>query len=82
MAYMFPFAIPTVLFLFGIIKEKYEWLLLISPSHSSSTLITSSVMRDYDWMKNSIAFVYLVAITIVLFKWIVYPKFKNNAVRG
>ena len=34
MGYMFIFTIPSLLFSFGAIAEKYEWLLMLSPSHS------------------------------------------------
>lgn len=82
MAYIFPFAIPTLLFTFGIIEEKYEWFIMISPSHSASALITSVITSEFDWTKIIVGNLYLLILAAILFIFAVYPKFKNNAVRG
>ncbi len=82
MAYMFPFAIPTILFTFGVIEKKYEWFIMISPSHSASNLITSVVINEYDWTKIIASNIYLLILASLLFVFTVYPKFKDNAIRG
>jgi fluoroquinolone transport system permease protein len=82
MAYIIPFQLPAILFTFGIIDSKYEWLLMISPSHSAETLITSAVSGEYDTVKIIIGCVYLMLLTAVLLRFAVYPKYKSNAVRG
>ena len=82
MAYTLPFTIPTLLFSFGIINVKYEWILMISPSHSSGYLISAAVYNEFDYIKVIFACLYLVILAIVLFRFIVYPRFKSNAVRG
>ncbi|HHY31202.1 MAG TPA: ABC transporter permease [Syntrophaceticus sp.] len=82
MAYLIPLGIPTMLFAFGMIDAKYEWILMLSPVHSSSNLITSAISGEFEVSKVIIGCVYLVLLTAALFKFAVYPKFKNNAVRG
>jgi len=47
MAYMFVFTIPSILFGFGVIDAKHEWMLMISPSHSAGHLIGSAVSGDF-----------------------------------
>lgn len=64
------------------IDAKYEWILMLSPVHSSSNLITSAISGEFEVSKVIIGCVYLVLLTAALFKFAVYPKFKNNAVRG
>lgn len=80
--YMLVFTLPTVLFHFGVIEEKFEWLLMISPSHSASHLITSAVSSEFSAPKLIAGCIYLIILTAVLFRFAVYPAFKDNAVRG
>ncbi|NLO82295.1 MAG: ABC transporter permease [Clostridiales bacterium] len=82
LAYMFPFTIPSILFSFGIIDAKYEWLLMVSPYHSASYLITSAVTGDYDIAMVLAGCLYLTVLAAVLFKYAVYPMYKDNAARG
>jgi fluoroquinolone transport system permease protein len=82
MGYLFVFTLPSILFNFGAIDAQYEWLLMISPSHAASRLITAAVSGEYEIAMAAAGFLYLVALAAVLFKWAVYPKFKDNAARG
>lgn len=82
MAYIIPFQLPTMLFAFDIIDKKYDWLLMFSPSHAASSMITSAVSGEFEVGRIIIASIYLVLLTAALFKFAVYPKFKSNAVRG
>lgn len=82
MGYVFPFTIPSVLFHFGVINAKYEWLLMVSPSHSASHLITSAVSGEFKIVMTVAGCLYLIFLAAVLFKYAVYPGFKRNAVRG
>lgn len=82
MGYMLLFTLPTVLFHFGIIEAKFEWLLMISPSHSASHLIASAVSSEYNVAKLIAGCLYLIILTAALFRFAVYPAFKDNAVRG
>ncbi|MGI6148312.1 MAG: ABC transporter permease [Firmicutes bacterium] len=82
MGYMFIFTIPSLLFSFGAIAEKYEWLLMLSPSHSASHLITAAVRGEYKGAMAAAGCIYLVVLAAALFRLAVYPAFKANAVRG
>lgn len=82
MVYMIFMGIPSILFSVNVIDVKYEWLLMISPSHSANTLINSVVVGDIEVVKLLIACAYLVALAVILIRFVVYPKFKDNAVRG
>ncbi|HPT78500.1 MAG TPA: ABC transporter permease [Candidatus Atribacteria bacterium] len=80
--YMFLFTMPSFLFNIGLIDAKYEWLLMLSPSHSASRLIISAVAGDFNIPMTIAGCLYLMLITAVLFKYTVYPMFKDNATRG
>lgn len=80
--YMFIFTIPSILFSIGVIDEKYEWLLMLSPSHSSSHLITSALTGEFKLVMTIAACAYLAVLSGVLFKFEVHPRFKDNAARG
>ncbi|MEZ4357377.1 MAG: ABC transporter permease [Eubacteriales bacterium] len=82
MAYMLPFTIPTILFAFGIINAKYEWLLMISPSQSAAELFSFAVSGEMETAKMIFACIYLVILSVILYRFVVLPRFKNNAVRG
>jgi len=82
MGYMFLFTIPSILYSFGVIDPKYEWLLMISPSHSASHLIASAVTGEFEIAMTIAACVYLALLAAALFKFSVYPRFKDNAARG
>jgi len=82
LGYMFVFTIPSVLFSLGAIDSKYEWLLMLSPSHAASHLISSAVKGEYSAAKAAIGCLYLAALSVVLFKQVVCPAFKANAVKG
>ncbi|MFZ5974285.1 MAG: ABC transporter permease [Bacillota bacterium] len=81
MVYLLPFTVPTILLAFGVIDMKYEWIVMLSPSHSSSNLITAAILGSYDVGKALAACVYLMLLSAALLKFAVYPKFKDNAVR-
>jgi fluoroquinolone transport system permease protein len=80
--YIFLFTAPSILLSFGIIDAKYEWLFMISPSHSANHLITSVISGEYRLAIAIAGCLYLTFLTAVLFKYVVYSKFKENAVRG
>jgi len=82
LGYMVIFTIPTILFSFGIIQEKYEWILMVSPSHSASHLIESAITGEGEMLKILFACVYLLLLSAVLLKYAVFPKFKKNAIGG
>lgn len=81
-AYMFIFTIPSVLFSFQVIDAKYEWLFMISPSHSANHLIAAAIKGEYEAGLIIAGCLYLVILAGMLFKFAVYPRFRDNAVRG
>lgn len=82
MLYMFVCTVPSILFSFGIVDAKYEWLFMISPSHSASHLISSAVRGEYQLAMIIAGCLYLTILAAALFRFAVYPKFKDNAARG
>ena len=81
MAYLFVFTLPSILLSLGAIDGKYEWLLMLSPSHSASHLISSAVTGQFRAGMAAGACVYLALLVGALFRFAVYPQFKDNAVR-
>lgn len=82
MIYMFIFTIPSLLYTLGIIDTNLEWLFMLSPSHSAGTLIGSVILGEYDMGMILFACIYLLVLALLLFRLVVYPRFKNRAVRG
>lgn len=83
MMFVIVFMMPPILFMFNVIPDKYEMLLLISPSQAGNILISSTLsVADTDWYKIAISFIYLAAITYIAMRYFVYNKFLKDAVRG
>ncbi len=82
MIFLFIFAIPSVLFTFGIIDVQYEWVMMFSPTHAASNLINSTFAGIFEWGKVIFACIYLTVLAALLLKLAVYPMFKKNAIRG
>lgn len=80
--YMFVFTIPSILFSFGVIDANYEWLFMISPSHSANHLISSAVSGEYKYAMTIGGCIYLALLSAGLFKFVVCPGFKDKAARG
>ena len=82
MVYMIFLGVPSILFSFNVIPVEFDWLLMLSPSHSASTLINSVVTSEYHVAKVIAGCLYLIILAGILLKFVVFPKFKDNAVRG
>lgn len=80
--YLFIFTLPSLLFSLGVVDSRWEWLFLISPSDAASRLITSAVMGEVQAPQAAAACLYLALLAAVLFRFAVFPQFKDNAVRG
>jgi len=80
MAYMLPMAMLPVLQELKIIDIN-EWILFASPSQSG-LIVLSSAISEVEAGEALAAFAYLMVLTLVLFKYAVYPKFKRTSVRG
>jgi len=82
LCYMFLFTVPSVLHSFGVIDAKYRWLLMISPSHAANFLVASAVRGELELPMIIVGSLYLGILAAVLFRFVVGPRFKDNAVRG
>jgi ABC-type multidrug transport system permease subunit len=80
--YVLIFTVPSILLAVNIIDAQYEWIVLISPSHAARTLFSSVVSGKFEWGKILFCCIYLPILATALMKFVVYPKFKSNAVRG
>ena len=82
LGYMLLFAVPSILNIFNLIPATFEWLLYISPSDAASSLISSAIAGSMSTGRIIGSIAYLVVLSAVLFRYIVYPMFKDRAVRG
>lgn len=73
--------VPNQLWVFGVISAEYEWLLMVSPCHSASNLITSAVSGELNIAMTIAGCLYLTILSAALSKFAVYPRFKDNAAR-
>ncbi len=80
MAYMLPMALLPILNELNIIDVN-EWILFVSPAQSGLLLLGSAV-TEVDILKVFAAFAYLLALTVILIRFAVYPRFKRVSVRG
>ncbi|OCN00398.1 hypothetical protein A7X67_16160 [Clostridium sp. W14A] len=81
-AYMLIFVVPTILLAFHVIDTQYEWVVMISPSHTASKLLSSVVSGSFDIHKVLLGSFYLPVLSAVLLRFVVLPKFKSRAVQG
>lgn len=83
MVFTFIFIIPPILIMFGIIPQKYDMLVLISPSQGANILLSSAIGGvNYEWYKIAISITYLVAITVFIMRFFIYKRFPKDAMRG
>ena len=82
MLYTIVFSLPSILVDFEVISVKYEKILFISPAHSSSELINTVMTGNMDTANVLLASFYLIIGTFCIIKFLVYPRYKEYAVRG
>ena len=82
MAYMFIFTLPPIFMAFGIIPVSYENYLIISPAYGTSYLMTAVVKGLAFDTKTMLIIGYLIILAYLLFRVVVYPRFKKNITRG
>lgn len=83
MVFVFIFIIPPVLIMLGVIPQKYDLLVLISPSEGANILLASAISGiNFEWYKIVISIVYLLAVSAVLMKFFVHKRFQKDAMRG
>jgi len=73
--------IPSLLLSLGVIPEKWNLLMLISPSHCAQILINSGFseqpLGEILWSVG-----YLLAVGLVLYPLVVYKKYKKIVIEG
>lgn len=79
--YMIVFAIPSLISALGIFSETFDNFLMISPTHVALELINFSMGVDVAIWKVVVGIIYLIGISIVLYKYVVAPKYAEMAVR-
>lgn len=80
--FMLIFTLPTIFYSLSLISENFEVFLFLSPSHCANLLMNYAISsKPIDW-KVVLSVVYQLFIAFGLFKYVIYPKFKTNTVRG
>jgi len=73
--------VPLLLVMLDIIPANLEFLALLSPTYGSKFLI-ESVFVAKDWWNVLVAIGVQIAIPALLYPLVIYPKFKQYAVKG
>lgn len=82
MTFMLVFTLPTIFYSLTLIPENFEVFLFLSPSHCADLLMNYAIQsKPIDW-KVILSVGYQIVIACGLFKYVIYPKFKSNTVRG
>jgi len=81
MLYMVLFAFPSLFYALGLLEGIFETLLLISPTHASMLLIQfgfgESITSRHLW----VSVFYLLLLSVVLAKYVVFPKYMEKGIR-
>jgi fluoroquinolone transport system permease protein len=81
MVYMITFAVPSILFELDLLGASWEYILMISPTHVSLLLMNHSFMITQPIWFILVGVLYLLGLSFVLFKYIVFPKYAETAVK-
>jgi fluoroquinolone transport system permease protein len=73
--------VPSLLYAINIIPSEYSNLMLISPSHAGQMLLNSTI-RNVETAVVIISIIYLLSLTAILYRFIIYKKFKKYAIEG
>ena len=79
--YMIIFAIPTLFFALGVFSDQFEFILMFSPTHASLLMINYAFNTSVRTVLLIIGSAYLIIMTILLFKYIIVPKYPETAVK-
>lgn len=82
MGYSVLFLLPTMLKEFGVFftEDFYQYVLLISPSQSSLNILNVGVGQSLT-LTSILSLLALSVITFVLYRFVIYPKYKAYAVK-
>ncbi len=81
MSYMILFAFPSIFYALDILGDTWEYLLLISPTHGSMLLVDLSFGKSVAPALIILSVLYLVALSFILAKFIVFPKYIEKAIK-
>jgi hypothetical protein len=79
--YMIAFAFPSILFELDLLGVSWEYILMISPTHVSLLLMNHAFMITQPSWVLIVGIVYLLSLSYILFKYIVFPKYAETAVK-
>ncbi len=82
MTYMIIFAFPSIFYAFGILGETFETLLIFSPTHASLLLIDKAFYVEVSIGLISVGVVYLIVLSYLLGRYLVFPKYIEKAIEG
>jgi fluoroquinolone transport system permease protein len=80
MLYVLILMLPGVLADLGVIGEKISRFFLILPPDAAGTILKAGFVTVELW-KIVFGFVYLAALSLALYKWIIKPRFNDYAMR-
>ncbi|MTI95774.1 MAG: hypothetical protein FH749_09880 [Firmicutes bacterium] len=78
--YIFAFLVPTVLAMLEVIGEQAANFLIILPPDASLTLL-NAIFNDVEPWRVIFGFAYLLALTVIIYKFVVKPKLNDYAMR-
>jgi fluoroquinolone transport system permease protein len=73
--------VPSLLFAINIIPAEFSNFMLVSPSHAGQMLLNST-LGEVDLHVIIISIIYLISLTAILYRFIIYKKFKKYAIEG
>ncbi|PKK95940.1 MAG: hypothetical protein CVV59_01125 [Tenericutes bacterium HGW-Tenericutes-4] len=82
MIFVFIFTLPALFYSLGVIPSNLYFLILLSPSYVTQVLINTSINITPPLWEHLFAILYSVTIIAVLYKTVIYKKFKNYVIRG
>ncbi len=80
MLYMIVFAFPSIFYALDILSTTWSYILIISPTHASMLLVELAFGEPVNGWMIVVSIVYLIVITLVFAKWIVFPNYFKKAI--
>ncbi len=80
-AYMIVFAIPTLFYALGVFSEVFETVLMFSPTHAALLMINYTFFSSTRLVLLLIGLAYLIVVPVLLFIYIIIPKYPETAVK-
>ncbi len=81
MVYMIVFAFPSILYEIDLLGASWKYILMISPTHVSLLLMNHAFMIIQPTWVLFVGVIYLICLSYILFKFIVFPKYAETAVK-